>query len=122
MTTPLAFRPEPPVIKWFKVYAGVLSVIYFLVLVLGFFILMSDPAPGDTTALQRAVGLTIFFGVVGLLLAAFVVGLFLQPRPWVWIYDLVLIVSGFTSCLTLPFSIALLIFWLKPETKAYFGR
>jgi hypothetical protein len=29
---------------------------------------------------------------------------------------------GMTSCCFLPFLIPLLIYWLKPETKAYFGR
>ena len=38
--------------------------------------------------------------------------IFLPPRPWVWIYDLVLIAIGFMSCCILPFSVALLIFWL----------
>ncbi|WP_211325572.1 hypothetical protein [Roseimicrobium gellanilyticum] len=44
-----------------------------------------------------------------------------SPRPWVWAYSRVLICIGFTGC-TLPFFIPLLIFWLKPEVKAYYGK
>ena len=46
----------------------------------------------------------------------------LPRRPWVWVYDIVLIAIGLTSCLTLPLALPLLIFWLKPEPKAWFGR
>jgi len=48
--------------------------------------------------------------------------LFLRPKPWVWIYDLVIICMGMTSACFLPAAIPLLIYWLKPEVKAHFGR
>jgi hypothetical protein len=35
---------------------------------------------------------------------------------------MVLICIGMNSCCLLPASIPLLIFWIKPETKTYFGR
>ena len=46
----------------------------------------------------------------------------LPPRPWTWIYGFVPICIGMTSCCILPFSIALIVFWIKPETRHYFGR
>jgi hypothetical protein len=46
---------------------------------------------------------------------------FLPKKPWAWIYHLVLICLGMSGC-TIVASIPLLIFWLKPETKAFFGR
>ena len=54
--------------------------------------------------------------------AAFSAGIFLPPRLWVWIYGIVLIAVGFTSACCIPFCVPLLIYWLKPEAKAYFGR
>lgn len=68
--------------------------------------------------------------VVGIVLAVFAVpfvvlfGLaaVLPRRPWVWTYDLVLICLGLLHPFGLPFSIALLAFWTKAETKAAFGR
>ena len=46
---------------------------------------------------------------------------FLPNKPWVWVYHLVMICVGMTGC-TVVFSIPLLIFWLKPEVKAWFGK
>jgi hypothetical protein len=76
----------------------------------------------DAERAQAAVMVGVLIVVMLPFLAAFAASLFLKARPWVWVYDLVLIAFGFTGCLTLPFAIALLIYWLKPETKAYFGR
>jgi lipopolysaccharide export LptBFGC system permease protein LptF len=62
------------------------------------------------------VGMGLVFGVV------YLISLFLDPRPWVWVCDLVLICVGFTSCCTLPACIPLLIYWIRPEVRKYFGR
>lgn len=53
---------------------------------------------------------------------ASVLPFFLKPKPWVWIYSLVLICSGMLSTCLLPASVALLVFWIKGETRRYFGR
>lgn len=109
----------PPVVKWFKVYAAVMCALYVLLIALGGLWLVIP----DLAADEDAWIMTVVFLAVGLpFLALFGAALFLPPKPWVWIYDIVLICLGFTSCLTLPFCIALLVYWLKPETKAYFGR
>jgi len=47
---------------------------------------------------------------------------FLPKRPWAWIYHVVLIGFGLTSCACWPVAIPLIIYWLKPETKWMFGR
>ncbi len=48
---------------------------------------------------------------------------FIFPRkPWVWIYNIVIIAIGLTSCCCIPACVPLLIYWLKPETKVWFGR
>lgn len=61
--------------------------------------------------------------VMGLVFAGlFAAGLFLPPRPGVWIYGIILITIGFSSACCMPFCIPLLIYWLKPETRVYFGR
>ena len=60
--------------------------------------------------------------LIGLPLAvACVLPFFLPRKPWVWIYDLVIICIGMGSCCILPASVALLIYWIKPEAKAWFG-
>jgi len=56
------------------------------------------------------------------LFGACLLPLFVQPRPWLWTYDLVIICMGLTSACLLPACIPLLISWMKPETKSYFGK
>jgi hypothetical protein len=63
----------------------------------------------------------LLFGYFGVLTAV-VGGAFFLPRtPGAWIYHTVIICLGMTSQL-LPISVILLIFWLQPATRAYFGR
>ena len=62
----------------------------------------------------------LLIGVV--FMGAFGFGLFVPARRWGWIYGIVLIAVGLTSCCLLPATIPLLIFWLKPETQAFYGR
>lgn len=45
---------------------------------------------------------------------------FLPRGKVAWIYGIVLLAMGLTSCCFIAFSIPLFIFWLKPETRAYF--
>jgi hypothetical protein len=56
------------------------------------------------------------------LAVVFAVALFLPRRRWNWIVGIVIIALGMTSCCFAPFLIPLIVYWVKPETKAYFGR
>lgn len=113
---------QPPVVMWFKVYAAALALLYALCVIGGIALLIIPPDWLDSER-GELVFPGIIFVVMGLpFCALFVAGIFLPPRPWVWIFDLVLIAIGFGSCCILPASIALLIFWIRPETRAYFGR
>jgi hypothetical protein len=60
--------------------------------------------------------LGVVFGIV------FLVALFLPAKPFNWIVGIVVIALGMTSCCLWPALIPMLIFWVKPETKAFFGR
>jgi hypothetical protein len=65
----------------------------------------------------------VIFVVMGLFFAVpCAAAVFLPPVPWAWIYHLVLICVGMTSVCCIPVCVPLLIFWIRPETKAYFGR
>jgi hypothetical protein len=116
------FAPAPPVVRWFKVYAAVMAALYLLIVAAGLFFLFIPAEALGEDEMPPWIMTLIFVGIGLPLLAAFAAAIFLPPRRWVWIYDIVLICLGLTSCLTLPFCIALLIYWLKPEAKAYFGR
>ena len=115
----------PGVLTWFKVYAVCMALLYALVIVGGvFFYVMADsfaadPEMGPEQArIQGAV-----MAIIGLPLAGlFAAGALLPRRPWVWIYNLVLIAIGLTSCCLWPATIPLLIFWIKPEARWWYGR
>ncbi len=114
--------PQPPQVwRYYLGYAISMAVLYLLVAVVGVVIASSGtfmaPEPGQP---PMPAGLFVVVGVV--LGIPFLAAPFLPKAPWAWIYHIVLISVGMTSVCCMPISIPLLIFWLKPETKAFFGR
>lgn len=113
---------EPAALMWFKVYAGALGLVYVATAALSLVYLFMDPADLAMSRVEARVFGALLL-VMGLGLAAgCLLPLFLAPKPWVWTYDLVVICLGLTSCCCMPICIPLLIAWLKPEMKAYFGK
>lgn len=113
---------RPTVVRWFYVYCGVLCVVYLAVAgcCLPFFLI--EPAEldmGKTEAVLMG-AMMLVMGLVFFVL--FLMPFFLPQRPWVWVFDLVLICIGMTSACFLLACVPLLLFWLKPETKAWFGK
>jgi hypothetical protein len=112
----------PPVISWFKIYCWALCALYLLVVgaIIVFLVKGSDwltPPPEFTDRIIMSA-----LGAISLaLLAGCAVPLFVKPRPWVWVYSLILICFGMTSGCVMLASIPLLIFWLKPDVKAYYA-
>lgn len=117
---------RPPAVGWFLVYAGILLVLYLMVAALSIVFFSIDSAELDKELeLPRGGGrmMGVVFLVMGLGLAGVCAVPFLvEPRGWVWTYDLVVICLGLTSACFWPICIPLLIYWLNPETKAYFGK
>jgi hypothetical protein len=114
--------PAPAVVMWFRIYAAAMALLYLFCTIAGIALFFIPPDWLDSERDEMLFMGTIF-AIMGFpFFAVFAAGIFLPRRPWVWIYDLVLIAVGFGSCCILPASVALLIFWIKPETRAYFGR
>lgn len=68
----------------------------------------------------RTAGVIIL--VVSLLLAGLYTFAAIVPlRPWAWTVGIVAIAIGLTGC-TIVFALPLLLYWIKPVTKAAFGR
>lgn len=109
-------------IRWFKAYTAFLCMLYLACMAFSFFLLVANPAKPEMSALEARILGAVLLLVGGALFAACLVPLLVRPRPWVWTYDLVVICLGMTSACFLPACIPLLIYWLKPETKAWFGR
>lgn len=113
----------PPVVTWYKVYAGLMAAMYLLLVAAGVAlpVLVTEADMGADDPPPWAMALVI--GCVSLpFAAAYVAAFFVPVKPWAWTYHLVLICFGLTSACCLLASVPLLIFWLRPETKAYFGR
>ncbi len=107
---------------WYRVYCGVMVALYLALVALGVFLTVAQPSSGSKDA-EAMMFAGIIYGVLGVIfLIIFGVALFLPRKPWNWIVGIVMMALGMTSCCFLPFLIPLLIYWLKPETKAYFGR
>jgi hypothetical protein len=117
----------PKVVFWFRVYCGFMTAVYtiFGLGSIAFIVFSSKMAGHGKEDLPEAflIAYGVFLVVLGLgLAAAFAAPFFVAPKSWVWVYDLVLIAVGLTSCACWPITIPLLIYWIKPEAKAYFGR
>jgi hypothetical protein len=119
---------SPPVIAWFHAYSVIFVLMYLAVAAFGIVFFVVDPATFKTELdmemepmFAKIMGAVFIIMGLGFAVVSAIPLLF-SPRPWVWVYSLVLICLGLTSPCFLPFSIPLMIFWLKPETKAYYGK
>ena len=107
---------------WYRVYLAVLAFLYLAVTVLGIGIAIIRPDTRDQSPEEMLI-MGIVYAVVGaVFFVLFAVALFLPPKPFNWIVGIIAIAVGMTSCCFIPFCVPLLIFWMKPETKAFFGR
>lgn len=126
MSEPIPYMGYPPprsgppgVLTWFKVYCVIMCLMYLAVVALGVMFLTMNLDQDMEESENQITGI-IFIAIGLLLFAVCLLPMLLRPRPWLWVYDLVLICLGLTSICFWPISIPLLIYWLKPETKAYF--
>jgi hypothetical protein len=112
---------------WFNVYVIVMALLYGIICVVAIALIVSPqtfaPEGTDSDAIAGAMlNATVMLVVCAPLTILFGIAPLLSRRPWVWIYDLVLICLGLTSVCCMPATIPLLIFWIKPEARAWFGR
>lgn len=121
---PTIERGRPAIITWFRVYAATTLVLY-----VGFFALWQFLVPARPNEppleLHPTVAGTVTVAALGLLVVGFAglfaVATFVPYKPWGWTVGLIAICLGLSSC-TAVAAIPLLIYWMKPVTKAAFGR
>ena len=108
---------------WYRIYCGFMSALYLLVSGLGaFLVIFALMNPENVESTEQLITGAIYLAVGVVLLIVFALGLLLPRKPYHWIYGIVLIALGLTSCCLWPATIPLLIFWIKSETQAYLGR
>ena len=111
----------PPVYKWFVVYCLLMALVYMTTAVMGIVFMFTQPDPEMSAAEAKLMG-SVFL-ILGLVFfVPYALAPFLPRKSWVWVFGLVLICIGLTSACCLPACIPLLIFWLKPEMKTFYGR
>lgn len=114
---------SPRVWTWYAIYCTLMALLYLLVVIGGIFLLRMVPTMVSAEeALAMRVQAIIAIGLGLVLFVPFALAPFLPNRSWVWIYGIVMIGIGMTSVCCLPATIPLLIFWIKPETRGFFGR
>lgn len=83
---------------------------------------MQDPQVAMSPGAAQAQLATLLVLLSSLAFAVlFGVATFVPYKPWGWTIGVVALGLGLTSCMVI-FALPLLIYWLKPETKAAFGR
>ena len=107
---------------WYRVYLGVMVFLYAATIVFGIFLLVAKPATSEYSSNEMFIMGIVYAAIGAICFIIFAAALFLPRKPWNWIVGIVMMAIGMTSCCFLPFLIPLLIYWFKPETKAYFGR
>ena len=108
---------------WYRVYLAVLVFLYLALTVFGLYLALGQPLQTREYDAQELMLMGIIYAILGaIFFLAFAIALFLPPKPYNWIVGIVMMAIGMTSCCFIPFVVPLFIFWLKPETKAFFGR
>ena len=116
---------RPGVLPWQLAYCAAMALLYLLITAAGvamaiFHQEMAEPKtdPDGTTTLVMGVLMAL---VCLALTVAYAAAFVLPRRRWAWVYHLVLIAIGLTSCACIPFSLPLLVFWIRPEVQAWYG-
>ena len=112
----------PPVLIWYKIYLGLMVLLALFFAGLGAFLVVIPIVEGlddDTIPALIIGGIYIVIGLAFALLYA--IPLLFSPRPWIWIYGIVLIALSMTNLCCIPLAIPLLIFWIKDDNRRWHG-
>ncbi len=117
-----AARSAARVIAWQKFYLILMLLLYLAVVVLGggMVLYRNELAnlDGVATSAPELIVMGSVYAFMGIFLSVvYGVGLFWRRGMGGWIYHVVLIGLGLTSCCTWPMTIPLLIFWIKYRTE-----
>jgi hypothetical protein len=113
---------QPKTVMWFRIYAGALAVTYALTAVLGaLMVLFGDNMPRHHQDLPAKLEGVLYMVVAVPLCALFAVGVPSSRARWRWAFGFVLLAIGTMSCCCLPVVIPIMVMWLKPDVKEWFG-
>ena len=121
-------RP-PGVLAWYRVYCILMQALSLAIIAGGILLIIFKE---DLAAQVAPPELLLVFGIILIVLGsisdlAFFAAFFLPRRRWAWIYHLLMLVLGglilgsIAGLCSLALSIPLFIFWVREETREYFG-
>lgn len=127
--TPMAGEEGPPPgVYYYRIYAGILAAFAALSFVGGIVFLITVAAPvGGGTAPSSSSDLLgvvsgLFYMVIGVgLFVPLLISLLAGRAAWVHTLGTVLLAVSMLSFCCIPFALPVLIVWLKPETKRWYG-
>ncbi len=113
---------SPNVVFWYNVYLWILAIMYVVLACAGIALLLLPAEILDMEKSESTLPAIICIAVAVPLAIASLLPFAFQPKPWLWIYGIVMIAIGLTSCCFWPICIPLLVFWIKRDVQIYFGR
>ena len=114
-------RTGPPaVMTWQLVYVILMMILYALVSVLGGALMIFAEQIAEDPDFEMQPGEALVMGIVYAILgvglfAMYAVGLFWRRGMGGWVYNIILIAIGLTSCCSWPLTIPILIFWIRDK-------
>lgn len=122
---PMGQQDGPPeAVYYFRIYGTLMAIMSFVASGAGLAMvvssLMNPPAPGSYASSDAVAGMIwAAMGAVGFI--PFLIALLGGRRIWVHTLATILIALSMTSLCCLPVGIPLLIVWIKPETRRWYG-
>ena len=115
---------RPAALKWFIAYSVFMAVVYALCIGGGAVIILrpdlwSDTVQPEDLEAARVGGISLVLISVPLMVA-FAAAPLLPRKKWAWVYHIVLIAVGLTSVCCMPATVPLLIYYLRPDVRAWF--
>ncbi len=107
---------------WYRMLCSVIVVFGSICAIIGVLAIIGSFDETGKEASDAFTGGVFFLLSGGIPALLFLFGVIFPPRSWSWFFGIFLLVLAFLSCFLTPFAVALLIFWIKPETQTFFGR
>lgn len=111
----------PAVQKWYLLFCVAMALSCLPLVLLGFDFLSNGQRNREMSPQEAQVLGFIFIGMGLVLFALYAAAPFLPRRRWAWVVGIVLIVFSMSGTCCLPAAIPLLIVWVKPENKVFYG-
>lgn len=111
----------PSAVTYYRIYAGVLALLYVILVIAGLGMLIASPSMRGEEQLEAIIyGIALMATCIPLAIAS-VASMFLPQRKWAWVMHVIMAAMGTSSCCFAPVAIFIIIKYLEPDVKRYFG-